>query len=213
MQNKRKTILAAALAALTAPQSGARADDLAAEIRLLKEQVRQLQPLKARVKEPEAEVAKERHERTEAQHGRVHNAAVRPEQPPEGSQYQIGSTAVSPAGPEGPPGPETPFYRITPPMPVFISLERGLTLVSEDGDFSFHVGGRLMVDGGVDNFPAPAFNGLTVNGKTVLPAVGASGFAAIKWVSVMPVCKSWAPTLGFGTTNSNMTLQDPRTGS
>jgi phosphate-selective porin OprO and OprP len=61
-------------------------------------------------------------------------------------------------------------------MPVFISLERGLTLVSEDGDFSFHIGGRLMVDGGINSFPAPAFNGLTINGKTVLPAVGASGF-------------------------------------
>ncbi len=171
--NRSKLLATVAMTALMAPLGAARADDLAAEVRLLKEQ---LEPLKTRLKQLEAEVAKEKRQRREAQSTPAAGAAVVPEPPQGAPQYTIGSTTVAPAGPGGPPGPETPFYRITPPMPVFISLERGLTLVSTDGDFSFHLGGRLNVDGGVDSFPAPAFSGLTVKGKTVLPAVGESGF-------------------------------------
>jgi type II secretory pathway component PulJ len=56
LQNKRKLAAAVALTALTTPLAAARADDIAAEIRELKEQVKQLEPLKARLKQLEAEV-------------------------------------------------------------------------------------------------------------------------------------------------------------
>src|SRR5215467_9279272 len=84
LQNKRKIVLAVALSALTAPQSGARAEDIAAEIRLLKEQVKQLQPLKARLKQLEAEVAREKREQkqTEAQVRRVAKFPPMPSAPP-----------------------------------------------------------------------------------------------------------------------------------
>jgi hypothetical protein len=49
LQTKTKVLAAAALSALTIPQAAARADDVATEIRLLKEQVKQLEPLKARL--------------------------------------------------------------------------------------------------------------------------------------------------------------------
>jgi transposase-like protein len=109
LQNKRKLAAAVALTALTTPLAAARADDIAAEIRELKEQVKQLEPLKARLKQLEAEVAKDRRERKEAQ-SRVRNATARPEHPEGESQNPISSTAVAPVGPVGP---EMPFYRIT----------------------------------------------------------------------------------------------------
>jgi phosphate-selective porin OprO and OprP len=169
--DKNKALAAVAVVAFATHPGTARAEDLAAEIHQLKEQVKQLEPLKERLKQLEAEVAKQKHERKEAQAG-VRNAAVRPEHPGGESQDQISGTVVAPAGPLGPVGPETPFYRITPPIPVFVSLQRGLTILSPDGDFSFHVGGRLMVDGGISSQPAPAFAG-----NKVLPAVAASGFS------------------------------------
>jgi phosphate-selective porin OprO and OprP len=188
-QNRRKLAAAIALTALAAPLTAAHADDLAAEIRELKEKVEQLEPLKARLQQLETEVIKERRARKEAQQGRVRNAKVQPEQPINEPEHQVSSTAVAPAGPAGPPGPETPFYRIAPPMPVFVSLQRGLTILSTDGDFSFHLGGRLMVDGGVNNFPAPAFKG-----NTVLPAVAASGFSnqvGIRYARLQVLGSAW----------------------
>jgi phosphate-selective porin OprO/OprP len=140
LQNKRKAIVAAALAAFAAPQSGARADDVAAEIRLLKEQVKQLEPLKARLKQLEAEVAKDRRERKGAP-GRVRNASVRSE--PE---------VVCQNGPCPPPAPgigckDAPC----PPPSVFVSFGNGLKVESLDRDFSFKFIGRIFVDGGVSS--------------------------------------------------------------
>jgi phosphate-selective porin OprO and OprP len=165
---KRKLLAAVALTALMTPLGTARAEDIAAEIRELKEQVKQLEPLKARLKQLEAEVAREKRERKEAQQGRVRNAK---EQPQPEVQCQNGPC------PPPPPG-TAPVVATVPgnapvvaPIPVFVSFTNGLKVASEDGDFSFRIGGRLYVDGGVSNFPAPAFAG-----NRVLPAVPASGF-------------------------------------
>jgi phosphate-selective porin OprO/OprP len=159
LQNKRKLVAAVAFTALTTPLAAARADDIAAEIRELKEQVKQLEPLKARIKQLESEVAKQKHERREAQEAKrpVRNAAAQP-------QLQLQPEVVCKDAPCPPPPP--------PPLPVFVSFTNGLKVESADGAFSFRIGGRLYVDGGVSSFPAPAFAG-----NRVLPAVTASGFS------------------------------------
>jgi phosphate-selective porin OprO/OprP len=146
------------------------------EIHELKEAVKQLEPLKARIMQLEAEVAKEKHERKEMKELKlpVRNASTQPNNPEgkvEGarkqnpSQDQISNVTVPPMGSE------LPFYRISPPMPVFISLARGLTILSTDGDFSFHVGGRLFADSGFSTETAPKFLG-----TSSLPAQPASGY-------------------------------------
>ena len=163
LRDNKKTLAAVAVAAFVTHPGGARAEDVTVEIRELKQAVKQLEPLKERLKQLEAEVAKEKRERKEAQ-SRVQsvkgNAGEAREQSEPQGQF---STAAVP--------PDMPFYRISTPMPVFVSLERGLTVLSTDGDFSFHVGGRLMVDGGISSQPAPAFLG-----TKALPAVAASGY-------------------------------------
>jgi phosphate-selective porin OprO/OprP len=136
--DKNNALAAVAVVAFAAHPGTARAEDVAAEIHLLKEQVKQLEPLKERLKQLEAEVAKEKRERKEARGG-VRNAA-----PP-------------------PPPPGCP----PPPLPVFVSFTNGLKVESLDHDFSFRIGGRIYVDGGVSSFPAPAFFG-----SRALPAVG-----------------------------------------
>ena len=142
----RTTPLVAMVVVAFATHPGtARAEDVAAEIHLLKEQVKQLEPLKERLKQLEAEVAKEKRERKEARGG-VRNAAP----PPPGIVCKD-----APCPP--------------PPPPVFVSFTNGLKVESLDGDFSFRIGGRIYVDGGVSSFPAPAFLG-----TKALPAVPAS---------------------------------------
>jgi phosphate-selective porin OprO and OprP len=111
--------------------------------------VKQLELLKQRLKQLEAEVAKEKRERKEARGG-VRNAAP---PPPPGIVCKD-----APCPP--------------PPLPVFVSFTNGLKVESLDQDFSFRIGGRLYVDGGVSSFPAPAFLG-----TKALPAVPASGFS------------------------------------
>jgi phosphate-selective porin OprO and OprP len=172
LRDNRKAAAALALAALATPQAAARAEDVAAEIRQLKEAVKQLEPLKARLKQLEAEIAKQKRQQKEAQapeqnapQGQIINAAAPPGAVPPPALVPPGAVVpavVPPVGPAGVPpvGPPVgPFYRISPPMPVFVSLERGLTIVSTDGDFSFHVGGRLFVDGGFSTDTAPRFLG------------------------------------------------------
>ncbi|HET6375255.1 MAG TPA: hypothetical protein VFF88_04335, partial [Methylocella sp.] len=65
------------------------------------------------------------------------------------------------------PAPETP-------PPVFVSFTNGLKAESFDKAFSFKIGGRLLVDGGVNSQPIPAFAGI----PPYFPAHPASGFAS-----------------------------------
>lgn len=182
---KKRTLTALALAALATPQAAVRAEDVETQIRWLKEQVKQLEPLKARLKQLEAEIGKEKRQHKEA-HGQarrdVHNAAVQPEsavQTVPAPQVACKDEPCPPPPPVGLPAgspyygtgePLGPFYKIDQPMPVFVSLAKGLTIVSTDGAFSFHLGGRLFVDGGFSTQTTPAFAG-TRN----LPAQPATG--------------------------------------
>src|ERR1700692_2892798 len=77
LRDKNKALAAIAVVAFAAHPGTARAEDVAAEIHQLKEQVKQLEPLKERLKQLEAAVAKQKHERKEAQAG-VRNAAAQP---------------------------------------------------------------------------------------------------------------------------------------
>jgi len=82
LRNKRKALAAVAVVAFATHPGKARAEDVAAEIRQLKEAVKQLEPLKERIKQLEAEVAKEKHQRKEAHieaRGNIRNAAAQPE--------------------------------------------------------------------------------------------------------------------------------------
>jgi phosphate-selective porin OprO and OprP len=169
LRDKKKAAAALALAALATPQAAAQAEDVAAEIRQLKEAVKQLEPLKARLKELEAEVAKERRERKEAQE-RVRSAKT---QPRPAVVCQTGTCPPPVPGAAPVAAAQVPGNApVVAPVPVFVSFTNGLKAASEDGAFSFRIGGRLYVDGGVDSLPAPAFAG-----NSVLPAVPASGFS------------------------------------
>src|SRR5262249_49940241 len=44
-----------------------------------------------------------------------------------------------------------------PPPPVFVSFANGLKVESWDGAFSFKIGGRFFVEGGVNSQPVEAF--------------------------------------------------------
>ncbi len=127
------------LVALATPQASARADDTAAEIRALKEQLKQLLPLKERLKQLEEKVAKQDRERKETttKHRQAEGAA-----PP----------AVVCKDAPCPP---------TPP-PVFVSFKNGLKVESLDHDFSFKIGGYIFVDGGLSTQPETGKAG-TVN--------------------------------------------------
>jgi phosphate-selective porin OprO/OprP len=64
--------------------------------------------------------------------------------------------------PKMPPAPETPIVCkdapcLLPPPPVFVSFANGLKVESWDGAFSFKIGGRLLVDGGVNSQPVEPF--------------------------------------------------------
>jgi phosphate-selective porin OprO and OprP len=183
LQDKNKALAAVAVVAFATHPGRTRAEDIAVEIHQLKEEVKQLEPLKARLKQLEAEVAKQKRERKDAR-GPVRNAAAQP---------GPGPGIVCKDAPCPP-----------PPPPVFVSFTNGLKVESLDKDFSFRIGGRLYVDGGINSFPAPAFLG-----TRALPAVG--GDFPIKWASVRPACKLKARRSDSGTTSFSMTSQVPPT--
>src|SRR3984893_15501250 len=138
-RDKKKAFAAMALIALVTFQAGsARADDTAAEIRLLK----------ARLKQLEQKVAKQDRKQKETE-------ARAPTAPP-------------------PPGmvcKDAPCPPLQPP--VFVSFANGLKVESFDGDFSFKIGGRIFVDGGVSTQPVQAFAGI----PPFFPAHAGSGFS------------------------------------
>src|ERR1700730_225366 len=140
LRDKKKASAAMALIALVTFQAGsARADDTAAEIRLLK----------ARLKQLEQKVAHQ--------------------------DKQIRGVARFPAMP---PAPETPIVCKDapcppPPPPVFVSFTNGLKVESWDQAFSFKIGGRIFVDGGVSTLPVQAFAGI----PPFSPAHAGSGFS------------------------------------
>ncbi len=125
-RNKKKALVAVMLAALTVPQAAPRAEDTGAEIRLLKERLKQL----------EAKVTKQEKDRKEA----------------EARAHQFGVAAAPPVVCKDAPCPPPPEL----PPPVWVSFKNGLLVESFERDFSFRLGGRVFVDGGVSTQP---FNG------------------------------------------------------
>jgi phosphate-selective porin OprO and OprP len=85
--------------------------------------------------------------------------------------------------PAMPPGPETPIVckdqpcppLLPAPPPIFVSFKNGLKVESFDHDFSFKIGGRIFVDGGVTDHPVEAFAGIPP--FTFFPAHPGSGFS------------------------------------
>ncbi|MGH6842189.1 MAG: porin, partial [Methylocella sp.] len=77
---------------------------------------------------------------------------------------QIRGVAKAPAMP---PAPETPVVcknKPCPPPPpapppIFVSFKNGLKVESFDHDFSFKIGGRIFVDGGINSYPVQNFPG------------------------------------------------------
>lgn len=125
---------------------------MAAEIQLLKERLRGLEPLKARLKQLEAKIdARDRKDKDkkDQKQSNIRNAAS--------GECKDGDC---------------------PPPPVFVSFKNGLFVETENHDFSFKIGGRLFVDAGgstrtygadLQTYPAflNAFYGLT--GPAALP--------------------------------------------
>lgn len=141
-RNGRYAFAALTLGALaTFPATAVRADDMAAEIRLLK----------ARLKQLEAKVAAQDRKQKQLQTN-VRNAAA-----PAALVCKDGPCPPAPA----------------PPPPVFVSFKNGLKVETLDHDFSFKIGGRIFVEGGVSSEPVQAFLGV----PPFLPPRAASGFS------------------------------------
>jgi phosphate-selective porin OprO/OprP len=116
--NKTQALLGVALGALLIGQGSAQADSTTAEIRLLKERLKQL----------EAKVA------DQAKKEKALAAQVAPGHPP----------MVCKDGPCEP---------VPMPPPVWVSFTNGLKVESFEKDFSFKIGGRMHIDGGVSTQP------------------------------------------------------------
>lgn len=84
--------------------------------------------------------------------------------------------------PAMPPAPETPIVckdgpcpvPLAPP-PIFVSFKNGLKVESWDQAFSFKIGGRIFVDGGITDHPIEAFPGIAP--FTFFPPHAGSGFS------------------------------------
>jgi hypothetical protein len=93
------------------------------------------------------------------------------------------------------------------PPPVFVSFTNGLKVESWDGAFSFRIGGRILVDGGVSSHP---FSLLPDSQREILSGPSSHRIARpdmpTNWVFVRPGCKSKARRSAIGTTSFSMTL-------
>jgi phosphate-selective porin OprO and OprP len=132
LRNKKKALIAMSLLAFVTSQASARADDIAAEIRLLKARMKQLEPLKQQLKQLEEKLAKQDRKQRETE-ARVSTAPPPPR--------MVCKDAPCPP----------------PPPPVFVSFQNGLNVESLDHDFSFKIRGRIFVDGGGSSQPEKGY--------------------------------------------------------
>jgi phosphate-selective porin OprO/OprP len=122
--NKSWALVGVAFGALVIGHGNALADSTSAEIRLLKERLKQL----------EAKVA------DQAKKEKALAAQVAPGKPP----------MVCKDGPCEP---------VPMPPPVWVSFTNGLRVESFEKDFSFKIGGRIFVDGGISSQPETGLSG------------------------------------------------------
>ena len=134
---------AGALALLDA--SLVRAEDVSAEIRLLK----------ARLDATNAEVrtlkqALQRFEGGQKSHGRGETVARAQTRPRTGKETKRQANSAPPEA----------KMHVAPPLPSFISLARGLKIESLDHANSFKIGGRVFIDAGISTQPEQGQGGI-----------------------------------------------------
>lgn len=92
-------------------------------------------------------------------------------------EKQIRGVAKMPAMPPAPKAPKVckdkPCPEPEPPPPILVSFANGLKVESWDHAFSFKVGGRIIVDGGINSQPIEPFFGA----GPFFPPHGATGFS------------------------------------
>ncbi len=132
-KDKKLTIAAMGLC-VALPIPTAHADDTAAELRALKARldatVNEVQALKSRLRHYEG--------RTAEQDRKIKEVRTETHRHGGGAPLEVV---------KGPPAP------VNPPLPFFVDLSHGLTVESLDHADSFHVGGRIFVDGGASSQP------------------------------------------------------------
>jgi len=142
---KRRRLAAASLGACAVfSASAARAYDAAAEIRAIKAQMLAQQ---ARLRQLESQVARQAQEAKEARAQAKHAA-------------NVANAASGKAGGKAPP-------------PVFVTFKNGLFVATEDGGYSFRIGGRVHLASGASSQSLTGFDGqagfrrvrLSVDGK------------------------------------------------
>jgi phosphate-selective porin OprO/OprP len=128
---KTHALMGVALGALMIGQGPAQADSTQAEIKLLKERLKQLEAKVAEQSKKEKALAKD-----VAAHGMY-------------------------GAPKGPPMvcKDGPCEPIPLPPPVWVSFTNGLRVESFEKDFSFKIGGRIFVDGGISSQPETGYSG------------------------------------------------------
>jgi len=159
-----------ALAANSAPLTTARAESLADEIKALKEQLKQIEPMKARLKQLEDQVAAQaRKAKAAATPAPTAPMAVAKPAPAASAAVAkpvpagpVAATTAVPVVPVAAATPSIPMAAMTVPAnqgglggltPVWVSLANGLTVESYDKDFSIRFGGNIQADAGFDTQP------------------------------------------------------------
>jgi phosphate-selective porin OprO and OprP len=140
--------------------ASARAQDTASENRQLRERVKQLEAVVAKLSQAQKQM--------EVQ---VRSIAKGPtKQKAKGDEAQVSGKA-----PKMPPGEPPVVCKDQPcppaPPPVSVSFTNGLKVEASNGDFSFAIGGRVLVDGGVSS---KTFQGVPVATPPIQPVQAAS---------------------------------------